>query len=337
MTPLRHLWKSLEEVLSNDMQERRAKHDAHMAPDHLIRERIHDLCTRYKIEEGDRWEKDLAFEVAQALLEEEKGLSEQEKRTLLLTRWIDAFYPPQADRACSVLAKTHVLEPICLTSVQSKFIENKELLGAYGDLLPYGQKILSSARYGFLGAALYGIETYINVQQAGVYAKVPVGLARVVGSACYSCCTALVGKSHDGHLCYAHISGPGSFTTKEVVPVLLEQAFGSGEYLIISPRRTFIDGADPKKIESAEKQNELFRAIAQENGIGFGTYTEMYPDDESVLHDTRMSYAICLTESGVQAQRTKQITHKTTVDRWSQEPVMELEKSAPKFETDFSF
>jgi hypothetical protein len=319
------------------MREQRHQHDLSSVTDSALRAQIDQLCKTYNINEGDRWEKDLAFEVTKKLYEEERSLTETELRTVLLKRWVDAFYPLKADAARSRLAEEHVLEPIQLTSLKNTFIENENLMGAYGDLFPESIKSLPSYRMNYLNASLYGTDIFLDVQQAGVWVKAPLEKVRLVGSSKFSCCSALVGISDDGHLCYAHIAGPGSFTAREVVPELLEQKFGSGNYMLVAPDRKFVEGADPRKIEDSTKLRSWFESIAKDAGIKLCFYTEMYPDDESVLHDTRQSFAICATADGVQAYQTRQIGHGKTRGGWREQNKMELEIKKEFPEVDLSF
>lgn len=302
------------------------------------KEHAKDLKTLYRIDDTLMWEPELAAEAMQTLREEEKGMEAEAVRKILLRRWIDAFYPPDGIPTSSHLAKQFVVEPTRLYTLEDDLIHTRTHVEKTVELLETHRRLSASVSSQDFEMKIYGTDIYANVARAGTWAKVPEKTVRMIGSCQFSCCTAIVGKSEDGNLCFAHIPGPGDSEVARVGKSLLETKFGPGRYIMISPERQFVDGADPRKKQLGEQANESFRQTAQTLGLEHHTYTEMFPDPESILNNTKQNFGIIVTSDGVQIQRLKAVHHQPPIGRYWNEPYLieqTIDKETPDLDISF--
>jgi hypothetical protein len=271
-----------------------------------------ELKKKYGIRITQNWDADLAAEAARELREQEKGLEGEELRYLLMTRWLDAFTPPNGQQSESDLATEHAIEPIRLRNATLDLLHEKSRVNKTSDALePEGRSFGMPLSEQDLDIRLYGTDVLVDVRTAGTWVKIPAGMARAVGSSKFSCCTAIVGVSESGELCYAHVPGPGWHELKRIGKAMIEEKFGPGKYVMITPERKLVESADKQSKQWASEVNRGYRDLAEELGIEMQTYTEMYPDEESVLRDTHVSQSILLTNEGVQVQQTRQLFNRS--------------------------
>jgi len=262
----------------------------------------------YGIRDTEMWDAEMAADASEKLTAEEAGLKGLDLRRALLQRWLDAFAPKGGDQAESRLAREHVIEAVPLRYLTSELIYDKSRTGKTIDALRTdGRSTTMPLNDRDLVSRVYGTDVLVGVKTAGTWAKIHQDQARLIGSPKFSCCTALAGVSEAGDLCFAHVPGPGSRGVREVGAAILENKFGPGRYVMISPERRLREGAPAQKQELAQELNEEFVKLAQELGIQRYAYTEMYPDEDSVLKDIRIEFAMLMTKNGLQVQKTERI------------------------------
>ncbi|MBT5808188.1 hypothetical protein HOI18_02830 [Candidatus Uhrbacteria bacterium] len=283
-----------------------------------LEEKSRRLVQEFGVRAEEMWEPALAIETAQALLEEEKGLEGEQLRALMQRRWIDAFYPSTGRSSGSELSEKFVLEPARANKLAERLMRDRTRVDSTSESTTKDdERRLSMGidRENF-DVRTYGVDVLADVASSGVWAKVSSQDVRVLGSSKFSCCSAIAGVSNKGELCFAHVPGPHFGALAADGGAIIKEKFGDGKYVVVTPERKFVDGADERNVHFAELANQQAKQVAEDLGLPHFSYTEMFPDKESVLHDTHTSYTMTVTNEGLQVRLVRAIRHEHSSREW---------------------
>lgn len=251
-----------------------------------------ELESTYGLDRKSMWIPEIAEEAAETFAKEEKGKSKEEVMGLLFDRCVDAFYPPNAKDSDAHIVTDMGIEAVCVDKLIDTVLSDEGAIGKIININNNGESYNQIPDQRDFNAKIYGTDIFAFVGQ-GAWAKVPKSEVRVLGSAKFSWCSAIVGKNKQGELCFAHVlGGNGVNNLKDYAKPIIEQKFGDGDYVLITPERKFHEGSDLQQVEIAERRNQEYAEYAEELGIPHHTYTEMVPIDGSLLADVNMSYTM---------------------------------------------
>ena len=263
------------------------------------------LESEYKLQNELLWAPDIAAEVAEELRDQlDQVETQQGKRALIMDRFIDAFYPKEGDDLQSDLAEQQGIEAVRLTEFECDLLDDKSRVGATSEI---GEERREERGIGYkdIKVKAYGTDVFVQVVTAGSWVKVDGEKVDMVGSAKFTCCTAIAGINDAGDFCFAHIPGPDLHSLRYAGKGLIEQKFGKGNYVMVSPERKFKDTADQDDIKLGDDANQRFAEYAKELGIPHYSYIEMFPVEGSVLDGGGVSYTMVLTKTGLRVQLVK--------------------------------
>ncbi|MFH1252770.1 MAG: hypothetical protein V1664_00330 [Candidatus Uhrbacteria bacterium] len=265
--------------------------------------KIESLSREYGIGKRSDWDLEIAVQAVAALHEEEREKNPEEVRFLLLQRFIDAFYPPQ-EYSRSRLWNEMVTAPVELFDFQLNLLNDAARSDLVREVDANEKQIISRPQNRDLLVKLYGADVLVNIAHAGLWVRVPAKKVRAVASPGFSCCQAILGKSQTGDLCMAHIPGPGTWAAQEHTKGLLKK-FGSGQYFLVAPECSYLPGTAKQIVTMAEETNQAFKKIAEQNGLCFLSYPEIFPGEQSSQPDLWQEFEMILTADGLQVRQAE--------------------------------
>lgn len=255
-----------------------------------LKKTISELVNRYSLNRSSEYDPEVFSLAFEELSKEFFEADDNQKRVILLERFLDAFYP-EPDSPKTDLYENYAMRPIRLRGVESdlkdsQYVSNTTLVDP------------ESAKHTLLeniDVLQYGPSTIYKLPP-GTTISTELSDQDVIVSTDFSTCSAIAGINEEGEAFFSHITS--NWKEDDLIKAL-KNKFGSGNLYYIHPLEKIKPGSSEEDFERRDKDQKRYKEIAEKHGLKTITYQEVNGRQSSENEHNIRGTIISLSKKGI--------------------------------------